>query len=352
MSGRARRSTLTVLKVLAWTLGVMALLLLSGGMWLLLGTPVTDVPAGEPVRIVVVSGADAAGIATLLAEKGVVPNPWMFRLRARLSGADADLRAGKYDLRTGMAYGEVIEVLSSGPAVEYVMVTIPEGFVIEQIAQRLEEQAGIPASETIGLAKTGAAQFAKDHPYLASAYQGSLEGYLFPKTYRVAKGARSRDALELMLDQFDRELAGIDLAAAREEGFDLHQVVTIASVIEREAQLDGERPLVSSVIRNRLRRGMLLEIDATVEYVLPGNTFRLTYRDLRIDSPYNTYRYAGLPPGPISSPGLASIEAAVKPADTGYLYYVLTGKDGSHTFATNRADFLIAKQRSKEVFGR
>ena len=143
----------------------------------------------------------------------------------------------------------------------------------------------------------------------------------------------------------------MDTAGAEERGLDLHELVTVASMIEREARVAEERELISSVIYNRLDQGMRLEIDATIEYVLPGNRFRLRNSDLEIDSPYNTYRNAGLPPGPISNPGLASLQAAAAPADTDYLYYVLTGTDGSHTFATNVDDFLAAKRLSKEVFG-
>jgi len=156
----------------------------------------------------------------------------------------------------------------------------------------------------------------------------------------------------MMLRQFDTEIASVDTTQATRRGLSFNDLVVLASMIERESKLDEERPLVSSVIHNRLAKNMLLEIDATIEYVLPGNRFRLRNSDLRIDSPYNTYRRKGLPPGPISNPGLASLKAAAAPADTEYLYYVLTGKDGSHTFAETKAEFLIAKQKSKEVFGR
>jgi UPF0755 protein len=236
--------------------------------------------------------------------------------------------------------------------VEYVSVTIPEGFVLTQIAERLETKAGIPKADFLGLAQGHADEFSADHPYLADAYKGSLEGYLFPKTYRIKQGSTARDVIEMMLKQFDAEMKSVDTSEATSHGLSFNQLVVLASMIERESKLDKERPLVASVIYNRLARGMRLEIDATIEYILPGNRFRLTNRDLRVKSPYNTYRLAGLPPGPISNPGLAALEAAASPADTDYLYYVLTGKDGSHTFATNKADFLIAKKKSKEVFGR
>ncbi len=327
-------------------------LLIGVGAWALLYRVERPVPAGRPVQVEVPDGATTARIGELLASKGVVANSAMFRVQSRLAGADDRLKAGVYDLATGMPYDLVIDRLVKGPPVKYVTVTIPEGFVVDQIAARLEKQAGIPAEETLALAKGGAAEFVDDHPYLADAYAGSLEGYLFPKTYRFVEGVTAREALDTMLDQFDTEIAQVDTSAAEKRGLSLNELVVLASMIEREAQLDEERPLVASVIMNRLARDMRLEIDATVEYVLPGNRFRLRYRDLEIDSPYNTYRYKGLPPGPIASPGLASLKAAAQPAESDYLYYVLTGKDGSHTFARNLEDFLKAKKKSKEVFGR
>jgi UPF0755 protein len=314
--------------------------------------PLREVEPGRPVQIEIAKGSSTHAIADKLAQAGVVRNPNRFRLEARRAAADGVLKAGVYDLATGMPYDLVIARLVEGPPVTYVTVTIPEGFVVDQIAARLEAQVGIPASETLALAKSGAAEFVDDHPYLADAFDASLEGYLFPKTYRFKEGTTAREALETMLDQFDREIATVDTAAMEARGFSLNDIVVLASMIERESQLDKERRLVASVIMNRLDRGMRLEIDATVEYVLPGNRFRLRYSDLEVDSPYNTYKHKGLPPGPIASPGLASLQAAADPARTKYLYYVLTGKDGSHTFATNLEDFLKAKRRSKEVFGR
>lgn len=348
---RATRRVRTLVRALV-ILVVALVVVLSAATWALLFRVQHDIGAGEPVTVEVVPGATTAAIAGSLVNLGVIDNQYMFRLRTRLQKADGALSPGVYELETGMSYGAVIERLTETVPADYVTVPIPEGLVVEQVAERLERAAGIPADETLALAKGGAAEFAADHPFLQDAYDGSLEGYLFPKTYQVRKGAKAREALELMLVQFEKEISDVSMADAEARGRSVSEVVVMASIIEREAQLDEERPLVASVIENRLGRGMLLEIDATVEYVLPGNRFRLRYSDLTIDSPYNTYRVGGLPPGPISSPGLASLKAAVSPANTDYLYYVLTGKDGSHTFVTNKKDFLTAKQKSKEVFGR
>ncbi|TLM79749.1 MAG: endolytic transglycosylase MltG [Actinobacteria bacterium] len=338
------RSLLTILFVLL----AMCLAFSAPAWWVLL-RPETDKPPGMPVQIEIPAGSNTEEIASILAETGVVPNAMMFRLRTRVAGADGDLRAGIYDLSTGMPFEVVVDTLSEGPPISYVTVVVPEGFTIEQIAARMEKELDIPAAEFGALAKNGADEFGRDY---LSGHGGSLEGYLFPKTYRIREGASAHEVIEQMLRQFEVETATLDMSYARDHGFDLHDVVTIASMIEKEAKLDRERPLVASVIYNRLKRKMVLEIDATLEYVLPGHRFRLRNQDLRIESPYNTYKYKGLPPTPIASPGMASIEAAAHPTETGYIYYVLTSTDGAHTFTSTWDEFEKAKRKSKEVFGR
>jgi UPF0755 protein len=336
--------------------GVLVVLLLiglvAGGAWRHYATPQTDIPVGRSVQLRIKDGASTREIASALLEAGVIRNSNGFALSSRLAGADGKLQAGVYDLTTGMPDREVIDILEAGPPVGYITVTIPEGFRLEQIAERLRKEAGISRKEFLALARDGAPHFAENHPYLAGAYKDSLEGYLFPKTYQLREDMTAEQVIEMMLDQFDRETAELDFATAQERGLSSAEVVTLASMIERESKLDEERELVSSVIYNRLARGMRLKIDATIEYVLKEKRLRLTYADLYTKTPYNTYLHEGLPPGPISSPGLKSLEAAVAPADTRFIYYVLTGKDGSHTFTTNLADFLVAKKKSKEVFGR
>jgi UPF0755 protein len=323
-----------------------------GALWIHFGIAQTDTPAGGAVQLRIKDGATTGEIASALLKAGVISNANGFALRSRLTGSDGKLQPGVYDLKTRMSDHEVIDMLESGPAIDYITVTIPEGFRVDQIADRLKREAGIPRAKFLALAQHGALAFAQDHPYLAAAYKGSLEGYLFPKTYQLRKNMTAEQVIEMMLDQFDRETADLDFAAAEARGLTRQQVVVLASMIERESKLDEERPLVSSVIYNRLRKGMRLKIDATIEYVLRDRRLRLTNRDLYTKTPYNTYLHEGLPPGPISNPGLKSLQAAVAPARTRLLYYVLTGKDGSHTFTTNLADFLVAKKKSKEVFGR
>lgn len=315
------------------------------GVWSFLFAPTVTAAPGQPVQVEIPKGAGSAEIAELLANSGVVANPNMFRLKLRTSGRGGSLKAGVYDLTTGLDYDAVIAQLHEGPPIHYTTLTIPEGYTVEQIAARVEEKTGIPSADFLPLAKSGAKEF--DYPFLRNLPSDSLEGYLFPKTYRVKVGSTARDVVDLMLRQFAMETDGLDLSYAAERGLTKHDVVTIASMIERETKVQKDRPLVSSVIYNRLSKGMLLEIDATVQYVV-GNKARLLYRDLEVDSPYNTYRYRGLPPGPIASPGLASLEAATDPAQTGFLFYVLTHKDGSHSFAATNAEFLALKAEAKK----
>lgn len=344
---RSRRRTLVTL--VAVVLAIVLVAVPAYAVWQLFFADESGADPGVAVQVEIPAGASTGDIAGILSGAGVIDNAAMFRLRARFDGVDGELRSGIYDLTTGMAYEDVRDRLLAGPPIDYVTVTVPEGFTAEQIADRLQEQAGISREEFLTLAKGRAADFAPAHAYLAEAYDGSLEGYLFPKTYRIVKGAPASEVIEMMLDQFDAEIAAVDTSFADSRGLTLNQVVTVASMIEREARLADERPLVSSVIYNRLAIGMKLEIDATIEYVIKKNRPRLLTSDLAVESPYNTYKYAGLPPGPIASPGLASLQAAAAPAQTEYIYYVLTGTDGSHTFCVTYEEFLVAKEKSREV---
>ncbi|HET6351962.1 MAG TPA: endolytic transglycosylase MltG [Coriobacteriia bacterium] len=314
--------------------------------------PEAKVANGTPVNVTVSKGAGSEAIANQLADAGVVSNANLFLLSVKESGKGSKLKPGAYKLAAGMPHDKIIDVLVEGPAVKTYTVTIPEGWRIEQMAARYAAEAQIPEDEFLTLAKTGAKEFAGNHPYLADAYNGSLEGFLFPKTYTIRDGSSARDVIEMMLDQFDKEIASVDLAAAAKKNLTLSDVVNIAAIVERETKLAEERPKVASVIYNRLHLKMRLQMCSTVVYVLNKKEMRLTIAETRVDSPYNTYINAGLPPGPIASPGLSSLQAAAHPADTKYIYYVLTGKNGSHTFAKNNADFLTAKRKSKEVFGK
>ena len=346
-----RGSRIPMIAGMVLFLGALGILAFIVTTWLLGAGNAPKTPPGQPVTVEIAKGSGTKRIAEKLKGSGVIDTVQTFRARARERGVDGSLRAGTYELVTGMSDDEALDALVVGPASDAVRVTIPEGWRIEQMAARYEEKVGIPADEFIALAKGGAGQFSAKHPYLADAHDGKLEGFLFPKTYSVRKDATATQVIEMMLDQFDHEIAGIDMAAAQGKGRSIAEVVTIASIIEREIKLPEERELGSSVIDNRLRIGMPLQMCSTVVYVLNRSEMRLTTAETKTESPYNTYLHKGLPPGPIASPGLASLNAAANPAETKYVYYVLTSKDGSHTFAETNAEFLAAKQKSKKVLG-
>jgi len=328
----------------------MVLLVALAGSWLLLRTE-KSLPKGQPVKVVIQPGESTAQIGRQLAFVGVVPNSLMFRVQARLL-ANGKLKDGDYKFATGMPYDIVIKKLVSGPDITYYDVVIPEGFSAKQVARRFAARANIPESELMSLVTSGAPQFEDEFPFLKGAYGGSLEGYLFPKTYRVKEGTTAKAVIRMMLGQFNTEFAGVDLSYAKRRGVTATGVVTIASIIEKEVKLKREYPIVASVIYNRLAKPMRLQLDSTIFYFLPEGETHITDADLFNMNPYNTYRRAGLPPGPLSNPGMEAIEAAAKPADTKYYYYILTGRDGSQTFTTTYADFLVAKKKYQEVFGK
>lgn len=338
-------------QVLASVVLVIALLAVAGaavGRYLLYH-PEVEVAAGQPVHITVPQGATTAEIADMLAASGVVDSALMFRYQARQSGRDGDLKPGEYDLATGMPYDLILERLSAGPVIVTIDVPIPEGFTARQVAERFAARAGLSEDELLALMTQGAPQFVAEHPYLARAHNGSLEGFLFPATYTIEASSTPTQVVEKMLDEFDRRIGTVDLTYAASRNLDVFDVVTIASILEREAKLPAEFPLVSSVIYNRLAKPMRLQLCASVLYTMPEGTTSLTNDDLDEDSPYNTYIHDGLPIGPISNPGMAALTAAAAPAQTNYIYYVLTGADGSQTFTATYDEFLEAKRSSAAV---
>ncbi|MBI4729884.1 MAG: endolytic transglycosylase MltG [Acidobacteria bacterium] len=299
--------------------------------------------SGDPVHVVIPQGASAGEIAGLLAERGVIRAPWLFRVVARFRGVSRDLRAGKYDLRTGLSYAAVIAALRKGPAIRFTRVTIPEGKTVAEVAAIIGARTRVSAREFL-------AALASARPARLPAGTSNPEGFLFPKTYDVLEDATATDVVALLLRQFDRETASLDWSRAKGLGVTPYQAVVIASMIEREAKVAKDRPLISAVVYNRLRARMRLQIDATVQYAIFLRTGaykpRLLYRDLEIASPYNTYLHDGLPPSPIASPGIDSLRAALDPARVPYLYYVLMNERGEHGFATTAREFARLKSRA------
>lgn len=297
---------------------------------------------GKVIVFVVPKGATTGWVADNLYERGVIKDPVVFRCYARYYHLDKKIKSGTYRLSSDLPVPAVLGLLTKGSQLAR-RFTIPEGFTLAEIALRLDEQ-GVVKKEDF-LREVAAGSF--DFPFLSSNLSGSLrlEGYLFPDTYKVLPDASAHAVAELMLHRFAEVAEEIDLSAgAGEQGLTLNESVTLASLIEREAKLSEERALIAGVLYNRLRRGMPLQVDATVEYALGEHRERILYRDLEVDSPYNTYRVTGLPPGPIAAPGRASLVAAIKPEKTDYLYYVAK-PDGSHAFARTLEEHNANKRR-------
>jgi UPF0755 protein len=327
--------TVFAIAALALVVGMLAF-----GVWSTIFRARAAVPVGRSATVTVAKGASGDTVATELAKAGVVANATMFRIQAQLMGATTDMKAGTYTFTTGSDYEPVIRRLQAGPEIVYVRITIAEGWGIPAIAARVQADLHIPSATFITLATTGAKRF--HYSFLAGDPTDSLDGYLFPKTYQFKAGVNATDVIGVMLAQYGKETAGLDYSYANSKGLTPHGVLTVASIIEREASVASDRPKVSSVIYNRLAIGMRLQLDSTVQFALNGKA-DLTLADLQTQSPYNTYVHTGLPPGPICNPGLVSIQAALAPVTTKYLYYILTYKDGRQSFATNYADFLKLK---------
>jgi UPF0755 protein len=281
-------------------------------------------PASE-THIVVRHGSTFAEVARQLAAGGVIDNVLAFRLLARLRGQEADVRAGEYRFAAHQSKDDVLRALVSGGAQVAVWIVIPEGFTNRQIAQRLD-QSGIGAAANFERA------FMHDTIVVDGTRTKNLEGFLFPSTYLIPLGASPQQAQGQLTAEFFRQLPRDAAAQARRLHVTVPQAIAVASLVEREAKIDADRPLIAGVIYNRLRLGMPLEVDATIEYALPRHKSALSFADLKIDSPFNTYTHAGLPPTPIANPGRPSVEAALHPSKTDYLYYVYCGK-GRHVFA-------------------
>ena len=284
--------------------------------------------AGEEVFVDIPSGSSVAAIGNRLTAAGVLPDPWTFRLAARFTGADRKLQAGEYRFSGPSAPMVVLQRLVAGDTFRRGL-TFPEGLTIFEMGDVFARG---------GFGSAGSFMDAASDRALIDSYDTgakSLEGYLFPDTYTLGREASAGQMIHAMLARFDQVFTPEFRNTATDHGWSVRQVLTLASLIEKETALPGERPIVSAVYQNRLKRGMPLQCDPTVIYglMLAGRwNGNIRKTDLQMDSPYNTYRVAGLPPGPIASPGLPSIDAALHPADVPYLYFV-SRNDGSHVFA-------------------
>ncbi|MFA6028728.1 MAG: endolytic transglycosylase MltG [Elusimicrobiota bacterium] len=287
-------------------------------------------PGGEARRLEIPPGTGAYGAAAILAREGVCPD-WAFRAAAKLTGADRRLKPGVYLLRKGMGAFPALLVIREGRS-ERARIVVPEGFMAAQIAARLEENGVCKAAD-----------------FMEYVRANNLEGYLFPTTYFFDRGTPAVDVAHHMHDAFRAAMEPV-FSASPQRRFTLSQALTLAAIVQREAKLSAEMPTIAAVYVNRLDRRMRLQADPTVQYALGRDTGEwpkaLRRSDLRMLSKYNTYEYFGLPPGPICSPGVEALKAALEPARTDATYFVADDK-GGHIFSRTNEEHLQARAKVK-----
>lgn len=306
---------------------VALLALVFAGFWTWREVSGTGDAADAPAQVTIPRGASVRAAAESLAAHEVVGSARVFRWYVSLTGKGRAIKPGRYRFVARAGYAPVLDALVNGRAIVRTVV-VPEGFDLRDITPALARGLEVPEDSVRAAMADTAWQRRLDLPV------PSLEGYLFPATYTFPDGTTARDAVEAMVERFlaswkpewDARLTAMSISR--------HDAVTMASIVEKEARKPEERPLIAAVYWNRVKKGMRLQADPTVQYALPQHVARVLYKDLEVDSKYNTYKYDGLPPGPIASPGEASIAAALAPADVPYLYFVARS-DGGHEFTTS-----------------
>lgn len=300
---------------------------------------------GVNVTIEIPPGSSAGTIAQLLVENGVVASVGEFETAVRAASAENQLKAGTFDVVTGMPLDDLVALLSSGPGFEVFRITIVEGRRVTEIIEQLAEETGLPLGDFEEALLSGSVSTSlremPEEPMIRD-----WEGLLFPDTYEVSERATAADILGRMASTMEQRVASIDWSMVEAEGFSVYDGITIASLIEAEVRVGDERPIVSSVIWNRLRDDEVLGIDATILYAM--DTRDPAEIDVGFDSPYNTRIVAGVPPTPIAAPSLASLQASASPAETDFRYYVLSSPDGNHTFTRTVDEHNAAVAKARE----
>lgn len=294
----------------------------------------------KTVEMEIKEGSNFLSIADSLKKKGVIKSKYVFSLLVLLSGKAKKLQAGWYEFTLPLSTFEVLKRISRGE-VKGIKVTIPEGFTIRDIAKRLEEKGLISEEEFLTLATNAPPSLRA----IVNAPKPNLEGFLFPDTYIFPKGIKGEDIIRTMLENFRRKA----MEKIRGGPLPFYQTLILASMVEKEAKYDDERDLIAGVLLNRLEKRLKLECDATVQYALPAHKERLTYEDLKVVSPYNTYLHKGLPPTPICNPGVKSILSAVHPRKSPYLFYVAR-PDGRHIFSRTFQEHLSAIEKARSLW--
>ncbi len=287
------------------------------------------------IAINVESGANVKKIAQALKAKGIIKSESAFIWYSRLTGADSKLVIGIHQLESGASSKQIIKQLETKIAYQEKSITIIEGWKLSDIAAYLETSGVVSSADFLAAAKID--NWRDQYDFLADRKITSLEGFIFPDTYRIYDDATAKDVIKKTLDNFNNKLTSQLLSDIDKSGHSLLQIVTMASIIEREALYDEDRAMIADIFWKRIEAGIGLQSDATVNYVTGKKTSRPSYADLQVDSPYNTYKYRGLTPGPISNPGMASIKAAIYPTDNPY-YYFLTDDTGRAHFGKTYAD--------------
>jgi UPF0755 protein len=328
---------------LAALLAVLVLAFLAVEAWWVL-TPAPGVQAG-PRIVEIPAHRGFLEVARLLEEEEIIQSPLGFILLTAVRGSMRDLKAGEYQVPHGANSLTVLAMIESGQVLQH-NVTLREGSTVAELARQLDAERLASAQDVLRVARDPAFLRALD------LKEESLEGYLFPDTYQLVKGMTVEEILGRMVARMRGRLSPEVLRAARARNLDTHGLLTLASIIEKEAVDRAEMPLISAVFWNRLKLDMPLQADPTVQYALGKDRQRLSREDLQADSPFNTYRRVGLPPGPIASPGLPAIEAAVNPAPVNYLYFVSVGDERRHQFSSTLAEHNAAVARYRLVRNR
>lgn len=308
-----------------------------------------SITAGEHIKVTIPSGANAARIAQLLVQERVISDGKAFLSAIQKQDVASKIKSGTYELVAGSDYQQLIDRLIQGPNSSENALVVPEGFTVDKLADLVSQQFGISRDDFLAQAK--ASNYVDEFPFLKDAQNDSLEGFLWPKTYDFSSTTPTSDAIiKLMLTQYKTETANLDFEGAQQNikqqyGITMsrYDFIKLASIIEKEALIDEDRPLIASVMFNRLKADMPLQSDATMGYVTKG---KVTPQDLKSDSPYNTQNKKGFPPTPICSPGIASLSAAMLPATTDNYYFWITKAE--HKFSKTYDEHLQAIKEAKE----
>ena len=286
--------------------------------------------------ITIQRGASATAVAQLLKQESCLENTGIFKLALSITMKNRSIRPGRYNLKGISSIGQLVKVISS-QSTDRVKVTLIEGWTVEQFSNELKDKLQIDSFEFMRLSRD------YDFIHALNLDAPSLEGFLFPDTYILLKTYTEEEILKILVNQHQHNHRQLLKTFKSERRMNMLEMTALASIIQGETAHDDEMPIISSVYHNRLENNMLLQADPTIQYIIPGKPRRLYNKDLDVDSPYNTYKHKGLPPGPINNPGLKAMKAAIMPAETDYLYFVSNG-EGRHIFTRNNEEHIQAKQ--------